>query len=84
MGDAEDVGDLKLEVARLTQIVDLLAKRAGVGQGALLSANDTPQAVIDAIGSGNKIMAIKLWREHTNTSLADAKHAVEELERGLR
>ncbi len=81
--DAEEIRELRLEVARLTQIVDLLAKKAGIGQGALLGANDTPHDVVDAIRAGNKIAAIKLWREHTNSSLADAKHAVEELERSL-
>lgn len=83
--DAEDISNLKAEVARLTQIVDLLAKQAGIGQGALLvGSNGVPQDVIDAIRSGNKIAAIKAWRMHTNSSLADAKFKVEELERGLR
>ena len=82
--DAEEISNLKREVARLTQIVDLLAKQAGIGQGALLGDNGTPQDVVDALRDGNKILAIKLWRERTNSSLADAKHAVEELERGLR
>ena len=83
--DAEEISQLKLEVARLTQIVDLLAKQAGIGQGALLGAtNGPPPDVVEALHAGNKILAIKLWRERTNTSLAEAKHAVEELERGLR
>jgi ribosomal protein L7/L12 len=82
--DAEDIRDLKLEVARLTRIVELLAKRAGIGQGDLLSATDAPPAdVVEAIRAGNKILAIKHWRAHTNSSLAEAKHAVEELERTL-
>ena len=82
--DAEEIRALKIEVARLTQIVDLLAKQAGIGQGALLGATTGPPAdVIDALHAGNKILAIKLWRERTNCSLAEAKHAVEELERGL-
>lgn len=82
--DAEEISNLKREVARLTQIVDLLAKQAGIGQGALLGDNGTPQDVVDALRDGNKILAIKLWRERTNTSLAEAKHAVEQVERGLR
>lgn len=79
--DAEEIAQLKVEVARLTQIVDLLAKKAGIGQGALLGANDTPPDVIDALRAGNKILAIKLWRQRTNSSLAEAKNAVENLER---
>jgi ribosomal protein L7/L12 len=82
--DAEDIRNLKIEVARLTQIVDLLAKRAGIGQGALLSADDAaPADVVEALRAGNKILAIKQWRERTNVSLAEAKHAVEQLERTL-
>jgi ribosomal protein L7/L12 len=81
--DAEEIAELKREVARLTQIVDLLAKRAGIGQGALLGADGTPPGVIDALRAGNKILAIKHWRQATNSSLAEAKNAVEGLERTL-
>ena len=82
--DAEEISNLKAEVARLTQIVELLAKKAGIGQGALLGGDGVPQDVTDAIRAGNKIGAIKAWRMHTNSSLAEAKFKVEELERDMR
>ena len=39
-------------------------------------------AVRDTARSGNKIGAIKLYREYTGTGLAEAKEAVEKLEAG--
>jgi hypothetical protein len=39
--------------------------------------------VYDAIRTGKKINAIKLYRELTGASLADAKSAVESMERGF-
>ncbi len=51
---------------------------------------DTPnpesqaQQVRDAIFAGRKIEAIKLYREQTNSSLVEAKAAVERLESELR
>jgi len=83
--DAEDIRLLTIEIARQGQILDAIARQLGIGQGALLAATNGPPAdVVDALHAGNKILAIKLWREHTNSSLAEAKNAVEELERGLR
>jgi hypothetical protein len=35
----------------------------------------------DALGAGNKIQAIKIMREETGLGLAEAKHAVEAMER---
>jgi ribosomal protein L7/L12 len=35
------------------------------------------------LSSGNKIEAIKRYREQTGAGLAEAKHHVEEMERGL-
>jgi ribosomal protein L7/L12 len=40
--------------------------------------------VASLINTGNKIQAIKLYRERTGAGLADAKHAVEEYERRYR
>ena len=50
----------------------------------MAGTNGPPADVVDALHAGNKILAIKNWRAHTNSSLAEAKRAVEELERGLR
>ena len=56
------------------------AQGAGLG-GALEQALRFAE-VAKLVRGGNKIQAIKLYRELTGTSLADAKDAVERLERG--
>lgn len=42
---------------------------------------DRMEAIVAALKSGNKIMAIKLFREATGVGLAEAKAAVEAMER---
>ncbi|RIJ76949.1 hypothetical protein D1871_08165 [Nakamurella silvestris] len=42
-----------------------------------------PADVVAAIRSGNKLMAIKLYRGHTGLGLKEAKESVEALERQL-
>jgi ribosomal protein L7/L12/streptogramin lyase len=56
------------------------AQSAGLG-GAIEQALRFAE-VATLVRGGNKIQAIKLYRELTGTSLADAKDAVERLERG--
>jgi len=41
-------------------------------------------AINEAVFAGKKIQAIKLYREQTHTGLAEAKRAVEEIEKQLR
>jgi ribosomal protein L7/L12 len=84
--DSEEIASLRIEVERLERVVEALAKRLGVSVNELLSvqAGNPPADVVDALNAGNLIEAIKRWRAHTGASLADAKFAVEELERGLR
>jgi len=41
-------------------------------------------AISEALFAGNKIQAIKLYREQSKAGLAEAKHAVEEIEKQLR
>lgn len=81
--DAEDIAALKIEVARLTTLVDTLYKHLGIGQLGAASLDQPDPAVVEAIQRGNKIMAIKLWRERTGVSLAQAKDAVETLARSM-
>jgi len=42
-----------------------------------------PPGVVEALRAGNKIEAIKIYRESRNSSLLEAKNAVEALERKL-
>jgi ribosomal protein L7/L12 len=82
----DELADLRAEVERQGKIIDALAKHLGVSQNDLLrmQTNAPPAEVIDALHAGNLIMAIKLWREHTGVGLAEAKQAVEDIQRGLR
>lgn len=43
-----------------------------------------PDPIEEALFNGRKIEAIKLYREESGASLADAKQAVEQLEQALR
>lgn len=40
--------------------------------------------ILDLIARGQKIQAIKLYREDTGTGLAEAKEAIEQIERDMR
>jgi len=56
------------------------------GTGAIASAPGTasfPPGVVDALRNGNKIEAIRLYREAMKCSLLDAKNTVEALEKKL-
>jgi len=46
--------------------------------------SDARQRIEEALYRGSKIEAIKIYREVTNTGLAEAKHAVEQMEAELR
>ena len=81
--DQEEIATLKVEVARLTTLVDTLYKHLNIGQLAAASLDQPDPAIVDEIRAGNKIMAIKLWRERTGVGLAEAKDAVEALARSM-
>ena len=78
-----DIAALKAEVARLTTLVETLYKHLGIGQLGATSLEQPDPAIVDAIQRGNKIQAIKLWRERTNVGLKEAKDAVEALARSM-
>jgi hypothetical protein len=48
------------------------------------SGENVTEAIKAALFAGNKIEAIKLYREHTKLGLAESKAAVEALEEELR
>jgi ribosomal protein L7/L12 len=82
--DADEIAQLKLEVQRLSRLVDELYTRIdGVPPDGTVDAGSPPADVIAALQSGNVIEAIKLWREHTGVGLAEAKSAVEDVQRRL-
>jgi ribosomal protein L7/L12 len=83
--DAEEIAQLKLEVARLGRLVEgLYVRLDGVAPDATVDVNSEPPAdVVDALRVGNVIQAIKLWRGYTGLGLAEAKNEVEQLQARL-
>lgn len=49
-----------------------------------MNTDDPAGQIIDALRAGNKIEAIRLYREQTKLGLAESKAAVEKLEAELR
>jgi large subunit ribosomal protein L7/L12 len=89
-----ELDDLKSRVAKLEQAVaqlqaQLAAGAGGVpygapmptatGAGTTVGAPDWMAEVQGLTASGNKIQAIKVYREHTGVGLKEAKDAVEAL-----
>lgn len=82
--DQERIADLTAQVAHLTRLVEELYYRSGTTMpGRQVSADSPPADIVDALRSGRKITAIKLWRERTGLGLAEAKAEVEDLERRM-
>ena len=79
--DEHDFNSLKNRVVELEERLDFLYKHLGIQ-----FSNQLPWAdprVMDAIRRGNKIEAIKIYRELTNTGLAEAKAVIDKLEAGM-
>lgn len=82
--DQEDIAELKTQVAHLTRLVEELYYRSGTPVPSEPLSLDTPPAdIVDALRSGQKITAIKLWKERTGMGLAEAKIQMDDLERRL-
>jgi ribosomal protein L7/L12 len=91
MGSSEDILDHGRRIAELERKVAELYKRigqaepTGFGDGfdsgfkpASSTATDDPR-LVELVQSGDKIHAIKLYRELTGVGLAEAKDAVDRL-----
>lgn len=83
--DAENIAELQRQVRRQGELIDALYRQLGFGQ---LDAAGIPTAendplMIDAINSGNLIVAIKIYRERTGVGLKEAKDAVEAIARRM-
>jgi large subunit ribosomal protein L7/L12 len=80
--DSERIDALEHEVRRLTELVNVLARRTGLGQLEAAAAGEGGYPdVLAALDGGKLIEAIKLYRAHTNCGLKEAKDAVEALAR---
>ncbi len=82
--EQEEMSLLRSRISRLEAEVEFLYKHLRISFSEDTSPNDDPR-ILDALRRNNIIEAIKYYREITNTGLADAKAAVEEIRarRGL-
>lgn len=72
---------LRARIAELESRVEFLYRHLGITYVENTSIGDTK--VIDMLKKGNKIEAIKIYREIYNCGLAEAKKAVDEIESRL-
>lgn len=85
----QEIDSLRARNRELEGLVGELARRAGVGEAELFAlrgradAGITPQ-IEQELARGNKIMAIKLYREGTGVGLKEAKDAIDDLDRRTR
>lgn len=75
MTTESEILGLRARIAELESRVDLLYDRLGLSSTKVSSMADA--RVIELIRKGNKIEAIKVYREMHNCGLAEAKAAVE-------
>lgn len=83
VGSVRGFAAIQSRLQKLWQIeakLDLLLKHSGVefDPYALLSL---PRDVVDALLRGEKLVAIKLYREATKTDLKEAKKIIDEVQR---
>jgi ribosomal protein L7/L12 len=80
MSEAQEIQDLKDQVARLTRLVEALWSKTGEPMPDLTVSLDAPPAdVVGELQAGRMINAIKLWRDYTGLGLAEAKAEMETL-----
>ncbi len=68
---------LRKRLARVEGKLDVLLKNADVEYDPF---SDIPNDVAEAVRSGDKMLAIKLYREATGSNLRDAKEFIEDLQ----
>ena len=65
-------------ISRIDAKLDVLLKHSGLEYDPY---KDLPSAVVEAVARGNKIEAIKRYREATAAGLKEAKDFIEEIQR---
>ncbi|HEX9334124.1 MAG TPA: ribosomal protein L7/L12 [Anaerolineales bacterium] len=81
MSSESEILALRSRIAELESRVDFLYSHLGIVYPQNTSMEDA--RVIDMLKKGNKIEAIKIYREIYNCGLAEAKQAVDNLEARL-
>jgi hypothetical protein len=81
MSPESEILALRARIAELESRVDYLYQHLGVSYFPDRTIGDA--RVIDMLKKGNKIEAIKIYREIYNVGLAEAKQAVDDMETRL-
>ncbi|KLV05165.1 hypothetical protein ABT56_12310 [Photobacterium aquae] len=71
-----ELSAMKYKHKLLERKIDFLLECSGVSLDKHFAV---PVQVLDAVKSGNKLKALRLYREETGASLADARKVIEEL-----
>ncbi len=75
--ESDEIRNLQDRINELERRVDLLYDRLNMGYSRGSNSALLDSRVIDAIRQGNKIEAIKVYRELTGLDLREAKEAIE-------
>lgn len=76
---------LEARVHRLETMMEALLMRLGIDPAEVMPEEPSqPEVVREALLAGNKILAIKLYRELYGVGLKEAKDAVDAMEGNLR
>lgn len=81
MSSEQDFMILRARVAELERRLDFLYRKLGVEY--VDNPGMADSHIVDLLKKGNKLEAIKAYRELTNAGLAEAKNAVEQIESNL-
>ena len=78
--EPDEIAELRAQVAHLTRLVEELYARSGaVAPATAISIDAPPADILDALRAGQKITAIKRWRELSGVTLAEAKNEIDAL-----
>jgi ribosomal protein L7/L12 len=78
---------LEARMHRMEAMMQALLMRLGIDPAEVTPEEEPPketQAIREALLAGNKILAIKLYRDLYGVGLREAKEAVEAMEKSLR
>ncbi|HNB41149.1 MAG TPA: hypothetical protein PLG52_06595 [Anaerolineales bacterium] len=78
MSAENDIIALRSRVAELERKLDFIYRRMGIEY--IDDPGMVDSQIISLLKAGNKLEAIKVYRELTNADLLDAKRAVEKIE----
>ena len=80
MSTEQDLINLRVRVAELEVKLDFLYRKLGIEY---INSPGADSRIIELLKKGNKIEAIKIYRDLTNADLVDAKREVEKIEASI-